>query len=49
MIAAAGSGKVERLLEPVKAVYLSDPERACWANKWASLSLLEAAIACDPA
>jgi hypothetical protein len=33
----------------VKAVYLSDPERACWANKWASLSLLEAAIACDPA
>jgi hypothetical protein len=22
----------------VKAVYLSDPERACWANKWASVS-----------
>ena len=21
----------------VKAVYVSDPERACWANKWASL------------
>jgi hypothetical protein len=24
----------------VKAVYLSDPERACWANKWASLTPL---------
>jgi hypothetical protein len=33
----------------VKAVYLSDPERACWANKWASLSPLGALIACDPA